>query len=116
MAPSIGFFQFDNLVKARIGFVFINLGVDTSALYKHMEKSHLENTVLQLAEGELATASTATIIAALSSHAKDSAIIVLSPDGVKSLEVATALESNGFVNVFEVKGGWKRILEDHKSQ
>ncbi|HEY8269696.1 MAG TPA: rhodanese-like domain-containing protein [Pseudobdellovibrionaceae bacterium] len=112
MAQSIGFFQFDNLVKSRIGFIFINLGVDTSALYHHMEKSHLENTLLRLPEGELANVSTATIVAALANQAKDSAVIVLSPDGVTSLEVATALEKAGFLNVFDVKGGWKQILAD----
>lgn len=110
MAQSIGFFQFNNLIHARIGFVFINLGVDTSSIFTHMAKSHLENTLLQLPEGELATATTATILAALKDHAKDSAIIVLSPDGIKSLQVATVLEEQGFFNVFDVKGGWKQAL------
>jgi rhodanese-related sulfurtransferase len=109
---SIGFFQLDNLIKGRVGFVFINLGVDTSAVYPHVYKMHLEANLLQLPEGDLATATTATVVAALKNHAKDSAIIVLSPDGVKSLEVATILENEGYMNVFDVKGGWKQVLAE----
>ncbi|MGZ3742251.1 MAG: rhodanese-like domain-containing protein [Pseudobdellovibrionaceae bacterium] len=112
MAQSIGFFQFDNLIKARIGFIFINLNVDTSALYSSIYQRHLENNLLQLPEGDLATASTTQIVDALKDYAKDSAIIVLSPDGAKSLEVATALENKGFLNVFDVRGGWKQVLAD----
>jgi rhodanese-related sulfurtransferase len=109
---SIGFFQFDNLIKARIGFVFINLGVDTSAVYPHIYKMHLEANLLTLPEGDLTTLSTENLVTALKNHAKDSAIIVLCQDGVKSSEVATALESDGFLNVFDIKGGWTQILAD----
>ncbi len=110
---TIGFFQFDNLIKGRVGFVFINLGVDTSPIYSHLYKMHLDANLLQLPEGDLATASTATLLMALNNHSKDSPIVVLSPDGARSLELVLALQSNGFLNVFDIKGGWNQILAEH---
>lgn len=112
MAQSIGYFQFDNLVRGRVGFVFVNFGVNTSALYPHIFKMHLESRQLQLPEGELADASAEQILAALALHPKESAVILLCQSGTKSAEIAEALESAGYINAFFVEGGWEQVLKD----
>jgi rhodanese-related sulfurtransferase len=112
MAQSIGFFQFDNLVRGRVGFVFINLGVDTNPVYPHIFKMHLEQKLLQLPQGELATAGDEQILSAMSEQPKESAVIVLDQTGARSEKLASALESAGFINVFYVKGGWEQFLKD----
>ena len=110
MAQSIGYFQFDNLVKGRIGFVFLNFGVMTHDVYPHVFKMHLESRELQLPHGEIKTASTPDILAAMSHHSKETAVIVLCQDGKKSAEIATALEEAGYLNTFFIKGGWDQVL------
>lgn len=112
MAQSIGFFQFDNLVRGRVGFVFINLGIDTNAVYPHVFKMHLEQKLLQLPEGDLATASDEQILAAMVEQPKESAVILLDQQGARSEKIANALEATGFINVFYVKGGWDQFLKD----
>lgn len=112
MAQSIGFFQFDNLVRGRVGFVFVNLGIDTNPIYPHVFKMHLEQKLLQLPEGDLATATDEQILAAVNEHPKESAVIVLDQNGVRSEKIASALEALGFINVFYVKGGWEQFLKD----
>lgn len=112
MAQSIGSFQFDNLVRGRVGFVFINLGVDTSAVYPHIFKMHLEQKLLQLPNGELVSASDEQILSAMAEQPKESAVIVLDQNGNRSEGLANALEAAGFINVFFVKGGWEQFLKD----
>jgi rhodanese-related sulfurtransferase len=106
MAQSIGYFQFDNLVKGRVPFLFVNLGVDTSALYPHVYKMHLERMQMPITEGDVFT----QILER--NPAKSDAIIVLCEDGQKSAPIAEALEKAEFVNVFLVEGGWKKLLAD----
>ncbi|RYZ75967.1 MAG: hypothetical protein EOP06_31765, partial [Proteobacteria bacterium] len=62
MAQTIGYFQFDNLVKGRVPFLFINLDVDTTKVYPHVYKMHLERMQLEAEPGELATADPKTIV------------------------------------------------------
>lgn len=112
MAQSIGYFQFDNLVRGRVGFVFINLGVDTSAIYPHVFKMHLESRVLQLPTGSLETASNEQILEAMKAQPKESAVIVLDQNGTRAETIANALEADGYVNVFFLKGGWDQFLKD----
>lgn len=112
MAKSIGYFQFDNLVRGRVGFVFLNFGVNTSAVYPHIFKMHLENRLLQLPEGELINASPEQVLSAMTTHPKESAIVLLCQDGVRSSEVAKVLESAGFINAFYVHGGWEQLLKE----
>jgi rhodanese-related sulfurtransferase len=112
MAQSIGSFQFDNLVRGRVGFVFINFGIDTTAVYQHVFKMHLEQRLLQLPEGDLTGASDEQILSAMNQHAKETAIIVLDQSGVRSETLAHALEAAGFINVFYLKGGWDQFLKD----
>lgn len=110
MAQSIGFFQFDNLVRGRVGFVFVNFGIDTNAVYPHVYKMHLEQKLLQLPEGDLTTATDDQIISALSQHPKETAVIVLDQNGTHAEKLAEMLESAGFHNAFYVKGGWDQCL------
>lgn len=112
MAQSIGFFQFDNLVRGRVGFVFINLGVDTSAVYPHIFKMHLEQRLLQLPESDIASASDEQILAAMTSHPKESAVIILDPRGERAKSLAQSLEAAGFINTYFVNGGWEQFLKD----
>lgn len=110
MAQSIGYFQFDNLVQGRVGFVFLNFGVNTHDVYPHIFKMHLENRLLQLPDTDLKSASTEQILLALAHHPKETAIIVLCQDGQRSSEVATALENAGYINTFFIKGGWNQAM------
>lgn len=110
MAQSIGYFQFDNLVKGRVGFVFLNFGVETHAVYPHIFKMHLESRQLQLPQGDLKTASMEDILLAMNHYPKEIAVIVLCQNGVKSAEVAQALEDAGYMNTYFIKGGWDQVL------
>jgi len=110
MAQSIGYFQFDNLVKGRVGFVFLNFGVETHDVYPHIFKMHLESRALQLPLGDIKTASIEDILLAMAHYPKETAVIVLCQDGKKSAEIATALEEAGFMNTFFIKGGWDQVM------
>lgn len=110
MAQSIGYFQFDNLVKGRVGFVFLNFGVETHTVYPHIFKMHLESRKLELPQGDLKTATMEDILLAMSHYPKDTAVIVLCQDGKKSAEVAEVLEKAGYHNTYFIKGGWDQIL------
>lgn len=112
MAQSIGFFQFDNLVRGRVGFVFVNLGIDTNAVYPHIFKMHLDHMLLQLPEGNIASASDEQILSALSEQPKESAVIMLDQTGERSEKLADLLEAAGFINAFYLKGGWDQLLKD----
>jgi len=116
MSQSIGFFQFDNLVKGRVPFLFINLGVDTSAVYPHVFKMHLERLQIMLTQGDPASVSIETVVSKIRNQntPTESAIVILCADGVKSVKIAQTLESFGYNNVFYVQGGWKQILEEKK--
>lgn len=114
MAQSIGFFQFDNLVRGRVGFVFINFGVDTHAVYPHIFKMHLENRLLQLPEGNLASATQEQVEAALANHPKESAVVILDQTGERAEALAKALEAAGYMNAFYVKGGWDQLMKERE--
>jgi rhodanese-related sulfurtransferase len=117
MTQEIGFFQFDNLVKGRIPFRFVNLGIDTDAVYPHIYKSHLERLQLQVPEGRLQDMPPHDVVAQLQSQgvAAGDAIILLCEDGEKSEAIAEALDRAGFLNVFLVRGGWEKLLEERAS-
>ena len=111
MAQSIGHFQFDNLVKGRVPFLFVNLGIDTSELYPHVYKMHLERSLFQVAEGNVATMAPPDIIKNIQAQnrATSEAIVILCEDGDKSCRLGEALESAGYINVVVVEGGWKAM-------
>ena len=111
MAQSIGYFQFDNLVKGRVPFLFVNFGVDTSATYPHVYTMHLDRALLQVAQDEISNMSPEDIVANIQSQNRppSEAIVILCDDGVKSLAVGEALENAGYINVVVVDGGWKKV-------
>ena len=111
MAQSIGHFQFDNLVKGRIPFLFINFGIDTSAVYPHVYKMHLERSLFQVADGNIATMNAQDIVANIQSQSIPSsmAIVILCEDGNKSRSLGEVLEAAGYINVFVVEGGWNAV-------
>jgi rhodanese-related sulfurtransferase len=108
---TIGAFQFDNLVKGRVPFLFVNLGVDTSSIFPHVYKMHLERMQMQVAHGELKSLSPEDIVAHILSQGKplSEAIIVLCEDGSQSAAIGAALEAAHFINVFVIEGGWKAV-------
>ena len=118
MAQSIGYFQFDNLVKGRIPFMFLNLGVNTSVLYPHIYKMHLDRALFQVADGDLATMSVEDVVANIQSQNRppSEAIIILCDDGKKSLLIGEALEKAGYINVFVVEGGWQKVMDQAQGQ
>ena len=103
----IHFFQFDNLIRNRIPFAILNLGVDVQGFYKlpmfqnHLESlmipAKLENAVSLLKEKQIST---------------DFAILVLCPNGEISPKVVDDLEKAGFTNVFFPHGGFNSLKTD----
>lgn len=114
MASSLGAFQFDNLVQSRIPFLFINLGVDTTATYAHIHKMHLERTLLPMDDTDMATASADDIVAAIKAfkYPNISAIVVVDQDASKSAPIAEKIEQAGFTNCFFLKGGWEQLVKE----
>lgn len=102
----IGFFQFDNLVRNRIPFLFLKNAVDVESAFGVMEKMHIRNFSIILEKLDLSHAETAL----KERHAqKDSPLVVLCEDGVKSLELANKLCEQGYMNVYYVLDGVKGL-------
>jgi rhodanese-related sulfurtransferase len=105
-ALPLGFFQFDNLVRNRVPFYLLRLNIDVESLYgkmDFMEKQHLRNYSLELSEFSL------SLVEPLlkERHAqKDSPLVVLDSDGLKSSKFASELASAGYLNVYFVVGGF----------
>ncbi len=117
MAQSIGFFQFDNLVKGRVPFLFVNLNIDTNALYPHIYKMHLDRMLLTIPDQDLAAMEAAKIVSFIQDqkHPSHQAIVLLCENGEKSELIAHTLEGAGYVNVFVVAGGWLQLLEEQQN-
>ncbi len=104
---SIGFFQFDNLIKNRIPFVLINLTdkpvqIYTQSLYQqHLTKVEILTTSLQVLPD-----------LNLRQHPKHEALLVLCSDGSTSPTIAKELEQMGYLNVFYVEGGLRTLKAD----
>jgi len=117
MAQTIGFFQFDNLVKGRVPFLFVNLNVDTSALYPHIYKMHLERMLLSIPDQSIGTMEPAEIVSFIQDQKilAHQAIVLLCEDGKRSEQVACALETANYANVFVIAGGWQKLLEERQN-
>lgn len=103
----ISYFQFDNLIRNRIPFLILNLGVDLKGFYKiPLYQNHLEsqsiNTTAESALSELQKLN-------LPLH---NAILVLCPDGVVSGKTVDSLEKQGYTNVFLAKNGFETLKAD----
>lgn len=100
----ITFFQFDNLIRNRIPFIILNLGVDLKNFYHvPLYQNHLESITL--------TASPETAVSELQNRKLQSheAVLVLCADGKTSSRVVDTLEANGFTNVFFAKSGFVQL-------
>jgi rhodanese-related sulfurtransferase len=103
----IGFFQFDNLIRNRIPFVILNLGVELKGLYKiPLYQNHMENLSI--------SATKATAVAELEKKnlPKHEAVLVVCPTGVDSSQVVDDLEKAGYTNVFFIKNGFESLKTD----
>ncbi len=102
----IGFFQFDNLVRNRIPFLFLRTAVDIESSFGVMEKMHIRNFSIILDELDFHQAE-----AALKERQaqKDSPVLVLCEDGIKSLELAKKLCEQDYKNVYYVLDGVKGL-------
>lgn len=102
----IGWFQFENLVKNRIPFLLINLGVDFTGLYQGFYQSHLESQMMTSNEKSALNDVKERKIPA------HHAILVVCQDGSQSALVIDQLESAGYLNVFYAKAGLTGLLAD----
>lgn len=104
----IGFFQFDNLIRGRIPFLLINLGVDLGPWYNSVEGLHLANCTLACTvDNYLQQIQSKN----LPVHY---AIIVIDHDGTQAKSIASQLESMGFINAHYIRGGVKGLEEEKK--
>lgn len=117
MAQSIGFFQFDNLVKGRVPFLFVNLNIDTKALYPHIYKMHLERMLLNIPDRNIEVMEPAEIVSIIQDQKLPAhqAIVILCDNGERSEQIARALEAANYVNVFVIAGGWQKLLTEQQN-
>jgi rhodanese-related sulfurtransferase len=104
---SIGFFQFDNLIKNRIPFILINLTEKPVQIYSQsLYQQHLTQV-------EVITTS-AQVLPSLNlrQHPKHEALLVICHDGSASPGIAQELEQSGYLNVFYVEGGLNTLMAD----
>lgn len=103
----VGFFQFDNLIRNRIPFVLLNLGVDLQGLYKiPLYQNHLNAITVTT------TAQEAFPILKNRNHPPHEAIVVIANENSQSQSLVDALEAQGYSNVFYVKDGVQALKAD----
>lgn len=95
----IGYFQFNNLVRGRIPFILVNLGVDLSTWYKSVEAMHLANVSISADESNVVE------LVKEKKLPPHFAIVVIDQDGSRAKKIATLLEDAGFMNAHHVRGG-----------
>jgi len=106
MLNKISFYQFDNLVKNRIPFMFINMGADISNWYQSIYKIHIERHQI------LTTLDQAENILNEKKIPKDFAILLLCQNGKQSENFTGYLERQGYTNVYLVDGGIQQMMTD----
>ncbi|QDK36528.1 rhodanese-like domain-containing protein [Bdellovibrio sp. NC01] len=106
----IGYFQFDNLVRGRVPFMLINLGVDLSVWYKSVEAMHIAAVTVEVENEDYVGAIKAK---KLPPHF---AIVVLDQDGSRSKKIADELEAAGFLNAHYVRGGFIGIQKEKNEE
>lgn len=110
MLNRIGFFHFENLVKNRIPFLFLNMtSEDISSWYTSIYKNHLEMYQKQIT---LNTAESEYLNSKLS---KDTAFVLLCHDGVSSLSLAEKFQQAGYTNVYVIDGGYQQLVTERSS-
>jgi rhodanese-related sulfurtransferase len=104
----LGFFQFDNLVRNRIGFVLLLINATLENVYTGLEKDHIKKASVELTSANVAQA--LEKMAERNVNQQD-AIVILCKDGEQSRELAEALEEQGFINVYFITGGLTTLLQ-----
>ncbi len=105
-ALPIGFFQFDNLIKNRVPFLLVRTDVQIESAYGVMEKLHLRNYSLVMQVMNLQNAKSAI---EERKARKEDPDVVMCEDGKQSQQVAQALTTEGYLNVYFVVGGWQML-------
>ena len=103
---TLNFFQFDNLVKNRVPFLLVNLGVNLEGWYKSVYAMHLEAVTVHC---ETQDALKEIESRNLPPHY---AIVILCQDGKKSAELVTQLETKNFTNAFSIRGGFLQMEKE----
>ena len=103
----ISFFQLDNLVRNRIPFVLLSLGVDISGFYDEVVyQNHLiSQTISTTRESILKDLSSKNVLS-------ESAVILVCPRGDLSIRLKATLEQQGYRNVYLVRNGFAGLLKD----
>ncbi|MEK2644095.1 rhodanese-like domain-containing protein [Bdellovibrio sp. BCCA] len=105
---SIGFFQFDNLLRNRVPLLLVMLEeVNLKPWYDSVVQMHIQNATISCTSKEEAL----KLIQdkKLPAHF---GIVVLDQKGDKSPTVVAELEKVGFTNAFYVKNGFVGISEE----
>src|ERR1700751_1780023 len=110
MENHIGFFQFDNLIRGRVPFILVNLGVDLTSWYKSVEGMHLTNVTLAAAPN----ASGDEIIAQIKGKNLPIhfPVVVIDQNGTQAKELVLKMEAAGFTNAYLVEGGFEGIAKE----
>lgn len=100
---SLGFFQFDNLVRNKIPFLLLTAKIDLDPYFGVLERLHLKNYSVLLEEFSVPEA-----VSALSEKqaGKEHPLVILCEDGKKSELLARSLASQNYLNVYFFSGGF----------
>ncbi|PWU22271.1 MAG: rhodanese-like domain-containing protein [Bdellovibrio sp.] len=101
---SIGFFQFDNLIRQRVPFVLLSWECDLSDWYAGLEAEHLRRVCRDGRQ----------VDQLLPELRRDliSPVVLLCRDGIYSSKLAAEMGGQGFTNVFFVLGGLDQMLKE----
>jgi rhodanese-related sulfurtransferase len=108
MLNLINFFQFDNLVRNRVPFLFINLHESLVPLFTLLEKMHIQTYERLLTPAEVLLHIEENKIPL------DYAIVLICQDGKTSQELCANLEKKSYTNVYVVNGGYQQLVTESK--
>lgn len=106
----LGLFQFENLLRQRVGFYIFTM-VDLSVLgYKSMEKMHLEAITTPVP----VDLNIEQLLQLMTDKKLDTTapILLICNDGEKSRALASALDEKNYLNVFWALDGLNGLLRE----
>ncbi len=105
---SIGFFQFDNLLRNRVPILLLLLddGLELRDWYDSLVRLHLEAVAHRTDD------SGALNLVQDKKVPPQFGILVLDRSGLKSPSVVKSLEQAGYINAFFVPGGYDQLLTE----
>ena len=103
---TIGFYQFDNLIRNRIPFLLINLGQEISSWYESIYKMHLEAQQRRIDSSEIDS------LLRSEKTPKDFPILLLCQNGQLSSKSVDNLRRQGYTNVYLIDGGIQQMMTD----